>query len=235
MTLPLSGPLSLSDIAAEFGGTPPDSLFEYYGVAAGIPGSGEISIGDFYGAANVPNVNFPGQWTQAVAGQVWTQSLIGSGAPSFASAAAGFKTSYIGVGGRLWLSGSFYRTIHRHRTISLAVEANTAYRLTFNKVGITQDYMGQGTGGAYVNVYLYRMNGAGNFSGMGWIGGTGNRPFVSTSQVPFSISQSPNGLVSYGFTTPSATLIQIMIEAQITRTQTGSSVVHFSDIYLERV
>ena len=51
MALPTSGPLSLDDIAGEFGGTTPHSLSEYYGVAAGIPTSGTISISDFYGAS----------------------------------------------------------------------------------------------------------------------------------------------------------------------------------------
>lgn len=51
MALPSSGPLSLSDIQGEFGGSNPIGLSEYYGAAAGIPSSGEISIGDFYGAS----------------------------------------------------------------------------------------------------------------------------------------------------------------------------------------
>jgi hypothetical protein len=51
MALPTSGPLSLNDIAGEFGGSVPHSLSEYYGAATGIPTSGTISIGDFYGAS----------------------------------------------------------------------------------------------------------------------------------------------------------------------------------------
>lgn len=52
MALPSSGPLSMSQIQAEFGGANPISLSEYYGVAAGVPASGTISIGDFYGKSN---------------------------------------------------------------------------------------------------------------------------------------------------------------------------------------
>lgn len=37
MALPNQGPISLADIAAEFGGSTPHSLSEYYGVAPGIP------------------------------------------------------------------------------------------------------------------------------------------------------------------------------------------------------
>ena len=49
MALPASGPISLSQIAAEFGGTAPHSLSEYYGKAAGIPAAGAISFSHFHG------------------------------------------------------------------------------------------------------------------------------------------------------------------------------------------
>jgi len=39
------------NISAEFGGTTPHSLSEYYGVAAGIPTSGTISMGQFRGTS----------------------------------------------------------------------------------------------------------------------------------------------------------------------------------------
>ena len=63
MTLPASGPISLQDIQAEFGGSASNiALQSYYrggglvpDVAgnAGIPTSGAIALQDFYGAANV--------------------------------------------------------------------------------------------------------------------------------------------------------------------------------------
>ena len=56
MALPNSGPLSLADIQTEFGGSNPASLTEYYGVSAGIPASGVISISDFYGTSSVPAI-----------------------------------------------------------------------------------------------------------------------------------------------------------------------------------
>ena len=58
MPLQSSGPISLNDIAGEFGGSTPHSLSEYYGAASGIPGSGTISIGQFYGKANTVNVQY---------------------------------------------------------------------------------------------------------------------------------------------------------------------------------
>ncbi len=51
MALPNSGPLTLSDIAAEFGGSTPHTLGEYYGVSPLVPSSGTLSISDFYGTS----------------------------------------------------------------------------------------------------------------------------------------------------------------------------------------
>ena len=64
MTLPTSGPISLSDIQTEFGGSNPISLSEYYaggsyvpagtsGTNGAVPSSGTISIWNFYGTSNV--------------------------------------------------------------------------------------------------------------------------------------------------------------------------------------
>lgn len=59
MALPTSGAIKLSEIQSEFGGTNPVSLSEYYSggsfvpaSTSGVPASGEISVGDFYGASN---------------------------------------------------------------------------------------------------------------------------------------------------------------------------------------
>ena len=52
--MPSSGPISLADIAGEFGGSTPHSLSEYYGVASGVPASGAIDFADFYGTSAVP-------------------------------------------------------------------------------------------------------------------------------------------------------------------------------------
>jgi len=49
MTLQASGAISLADVQVEFGGSNPIGINEYYGRATGIPGSGTISLYDFYG------------------------------------------------------------------------------------------------------------------------------------------------------------------------------------------
>lgn len=56
MVLQTSGAISLADIAAEFGGSAPHSLSEYYGAASGVPASGAISIGTFYGKSAAQTV-----------------------------------------------------------------------------------------------------------------------------------------------------------------------------------
>jgi hypothetical protein len=64
MPLPSSGPLALTDIQTEFGGSNPISLSEYYaggayvpagttGTYGAVPSSGAISIRNFYGTSNV--------------------------------------------------------------------------------------------------------------------------------------------------------------------------------------
>ena len=67
MALPSSGVLTLDDIQTEFGGTNPIDLSDYYrggglvpnsGPNAAIPTSGAISVSDFYGSANLLNLDF---------------------------------------------------------------------------------------------------------------------------------------------------------------------------------
>jgi|694.fasta_scaffold101308_2 hypothetical protein len=63
MPLPSSGPLSINDIAGEFGGSTPHAMSEYYaggglvpagtsGTYGAVPSSGTISIQNFYGTSN---------------------------------------------------------------------------------------------------------------------------------------------------------------------------------------
>ena len=81
MALPTSGPLSLSDIQGEFGGSNPISLSEYYaggglvapgttGTYGAVPSSGEISIRNFYGTSSaftpVTNTYNSGSGTETV-------------------------------------------------------------------------------------------------------------------------------------------------------------------------
>jgi hypothetical protein len=58
MPLQSSGAISLANVQTEFGGSNPIGINEYYGVAAGVPGSGTISLADFYGKSAVALFNF---------------------------------------------------------------------------------------------------------------------------------------------------------------------------------
>lgn len=57
MALPASPPLSMTQIATEFGGSLPHSISEYYGAAAGVPASGTLSFTDFLGKSAGFTVN----------------------------------------------------------------------------------------------------------------------------------------------------------------------------------
>jgi len=54
MATPSTGSISMAQIAAEFGGTAPHSLDEYYGVASGVPSSGTIDFNSLRGKSNLP-------------------------------------------------------------------------------------------------------------------------------------------------------------------------------------
>lgn len=66
MALQTSGPISLANIQAEFGGSNPISLSEYYGAASGVPTSGTISLSNFYGKSNVFQLTLSGTSTTNV-------------------------------------------------------------------------------------------------------------------------------------------------------------------------
>lgn len=53
MALQTSGQITLADIQTEFGGSNPIGINEYYGAAAGVPTSGQITLADFYGTSSV--------------------------------------------------------------------------------------------------------------------------------------------------------------------------------------
>ncbi len=65
MALQSSGAISLANVQTEFGGSNPIGINEYYGVAAGVPGSGTISLYDFYGKSAA--VAFT--WTSDIMGE----------------------------------------------------------------------------------------------------------------------------------------------------------------------
>lgn len=101
MALQTSGPISVEDIAVEFGGTAPHALSEYYGAASGIPASGAIAISDFYGASSsipapvgliVPytSASIPANWERFTSAD--DKFIVGAGS-SYAAGATGGSDS----------------------------------------------------------------------------------------------------------------------------------------------
>jgi hypothetical protein len=59
MALTSSGQLKLSEIAAEYGGSAPHTLSEYYGSDT-VPMQGQISVSDFHGTSNITFISASG-------------------------------------------------------------------------------------------------------------------------------------------------------------------------------
>ena len=90
MVLQSSGGISFADIQAEFGGTNPIDIDEYYlnGIyvtgtgAAGIPTSGTISLNDFYGKSKVVSDVVPAPVATSFSG-TYAQSFGGTGSTGY--------------------------------------------------------------------------------------------------------------------------------------------------------
>jgi hypothetical protein len=96
MALPSSGPLSIDDIAIEFGGAAPHGLTEYYSADTGVPASGELSITDFYGT-QAPPAYYP---LYGMTGALWPNiaNVPGGGAITINSANANFSAGITAYG-----------------------------------------------------------------------------------------------------------------------------------------
>ena len=117
MALQSSGAISLNDIATEFGGSTPHSISEYYGVATGVPSSGEISFDDFYGTSNAvtvtlsngnTNVNASSSFGSNFSSSVAKVLVIPSGAEIGATGGTGNRAITVpsGMGGTLNIQNS---------------------------------------------------------------------------------------------------------------------------------
>lgn len=101
MTLPSSGPISLSQIQAEFGGSDPISMTEYYRGGAyttsnntGVPTSGAISIAaNFYGTVKAVEVTYELIGGGGAGGQGWATSGTSASGTSSSISGTGFTTA----------------------------------------------------------------------------------------------------------------------------------------------
>lgn len=109
MTLPASGTISLSQVQAEFGGSNPISITEYYGAASSVPASGSISLSHFYGKSATAVYAFSPTYSSSVGGT----AVASGGMP--ADYNPGIHGSVIwptgqGVNGAGWVGTSFTAT-----------------------------------------------------------------------------------------------------------------------------
>lgn len=166
MALQSSGAISLSQIAAEFGGSIPHSLSEYYGAASGVPSSGTIRFSDFYGVANAVSLTYEmigagggggGGWIStryATAGEASTISYGGTTITS-SGGAAGETTANTGQSDG---SPTYYGpggTGGANSDSSRQTAGNPAPSTSY----------GAGGGGGGANTFAARNGGRGGYSG----------------------------------------------------------------------
>ena len=153
MALQSSGKISLSQIAAEFGGSAPHSLSEYYG-DGNAPSSGEIQLAaDFYGTSNNISLNTTvtcGQQTLKV--DIYNRGFISSNGRTVGTTDdnANGTTSTIGSIANNNISGggvvySVYETVSPLAGSKFKFEMSTAATnwtsLTVNSTTITRSSM----------------------------------------------------------------------------------------------
>ena len=175
MTIPSSGPLAITTIQGEFGGGGSISLNEYYnnGSIVGntdyvpnVPGSGTISIGNFYGARRT---TFNG--VSFTSSQPWTvPSTLGTGATAVnvyveggGGGGVGQAAAY-GQGGGYGGNGGF-------ASQSIPTAGNTPYYITVGGAG-SAGYWGNGYNGPYSDSFSGGGGGASNALGV-YAGGGG--------------------------------------------------------------
>ena len=99
MALQSSGQISLLNVATEFGGSAPHSLSEYYGAAAGIPSSGTISLGDFYGKSSAVSITYYVVGAGGGGGGAGNVSASGTGSSGTSTSISGSGISTITAAG----------------------------------------------------------------------------------------------------------------------------------------
>jgi hypothetical protein len=148
MAIPASGPLSMTTIQTEFGGTAPISLNEYYaggsfvpagtsGTFGAVPSSGTISIRNFYGTTNLlPRAIFAGGQNATFSSEIYyvNPSTLGNAvlfgyltAPGYGNGGCGSSTRGVFFNG-----GNF----DRRNTIDYVTFATTGNATTFGDMGL---------------------------------------------------------------------------------------------------
>ena len=137
MALPSSGPLSMSQIQGEFGGSNPISLSEYYGEAPGIPSSGTISIDDFYGKSSFVAAGFLSSttWTVPFTGNYIVYCVGGGAGGSTWNSSA---NKFYGAGGGSGYLNSPTVSLNAGETLTISVAAAVGGDLNGNSSSVTR-------------------------------------------------------------------------------------------------
>jgi len=158
MALPSSGPISLLQIALEYGGAAPYPLTRYYGVAPGIPTSGAISLFQFLGKSNRGEQIFTASGTFTVPAGVTSICFVAVG--------AGGPGNYDGTGVRAGAGGGLgYKNgvaVTPGQQIAVTINGSlTELNIAGTKYTVTAGSYNQASG---VNV-------PGTFTSGNWTGG----------------------------------------------------------------
>ena len=204
MALPSSGPISMSMIQAEFGGSNPISLSEYYkngpyvtatDYAPNVPTSGPIALSNFYGAAkttlNTITYSTPGLYNFTIPttlqGSITILLVVGAG-----GGGGGSRFDGDGHGAANGGSGGYYQNVvipgsAGGQTITILVGTGGA--------GVPPATPATGGSGSlsYVNIvsigyYL----GAGSGTGGAGVNGDNNPAFGGTGGAPNGVNGSNN-------------------------------------------
>jgi hypothetical protein len=134
---PSGSPLNLTEVQSEFGGAAPIAFSEYYGLASGLPTSGQpFPMSSFYGKTFlvVEQITTPGTWNpklnQARFIHIFVLGAGGSGAAVWPQRSFTDGSAAAGGGGAGGLS---YSTIARSQAATSIIEIGSA-----NGLGSTQ-------------------------------------------------------------------------------------------------
>lgn len=188
MTIKSSGPLSLSEIAAEFGGTAPLNLSNYYGMATGLPTNGTIKASNFYGKT-------------FVVAEIITSNRIWTPKPNFARNIHIFVIGAGGSGGASWpeRNGGTYNNTDG---VS-AASGGGAGGVSYSRIAASQATPSNiviGTGGAGVRSGSFNSSSDGNFGSASSFTGSGLQMVANGGQAGLGRTNSDGG--STGVTAP---------------------------------
>ena len=210
MAIKSSGSLSMTEIVAEFGGSVPHSLSEYYRNGGAVPGnntnvptSGAISMGDFYNAVNEIQILISSNTTNYslsnAFGSNWSTAV-----PKRLTINSGVTVGSSNTNPAMTIEGSMGGTLIVHNSGSIqgkggagsssgtggngynAVKTDQNGSITFYNNSNGSIYGGGGGGGK---------GGTGGQGGTGGTGGTGGNG--SYQQSVGSVSYSASGVGSY--------------------------------------